>query len=68
MDFDADKLMHIISNLVSNALKFTPEGGRVEVSTSVLENGKLFSIRVKDTGIGIEKEHLDHLIRTFLPG
>ena len=65
MDFDADKLMHIISNLVSNALKFTPGGGRVEVSTSVLENGKLFSICVKDTGIGIEKEHLGHLFERF---
>jgi signal transduction histidine kinase/DNA-binding response OmpR family regulator len=65
MDFDTDKLMHIITNLVSNALKFTPQGGRVEVSTSVTDNGNMFSIRVKDTGIGINKEHLSHLFDRF---
>jgi signal transduction histidine kinase/DNA-binding response OmpR family regulator len=65
MDFDPEKLMHIITNLISNALKCTPEGGCVEVSTAIMENGKKFSIRVKDTGIGIEKEHLDHLFERF---
>ena len=65
MDFDPEKLMHILTNLVSNALKYTPEGGRVEVTTSVLDNGKMFSIRVKDTGIGIEREHLGHLFERF---
>ena len=65
MDFDTDKLMHIITNLVSNALKFTTEGGRVEVSTSVIDNGNMFSIRVKDTGIGIEKENMGHLFDRF---
>ncbi len=65
MDFDPEKLMHIITNLVSNALNYTPEGGRVEVTTGVMDNGKMFSIRVKDTGIGIEREHLDHLFDRF---
>jgi signal transduction histidine kinase len=65
MDFDPEKLMHILTNLVSNALKYTTEGGRVEVTTAVLDNGKMFSIRVKDTGTGIEKEHLDHLFDRF---
>jgi|WetSurSiteA1Bulk_404760.scaffolds.fasta_scaffold12062_2 signal transduction histidine kinase/DNA-binding response OmpR family regulator len=65
MDFDPEKLMHIITNLVTNALNYTPEGGRVEIATGVMDNGKMFSIRVKDTGIGIEKEHLDHLFERF---
>jgi signal transduction histidine kinase/DNA-binding response OmpR family regulator len=65
MDFDPEKLMHIITNLVSNALKYTPEGGRVEITIGVEDNGKMFSIKVKDTGIGIEKEHLDHLFDRF---
>jgi signal transduction histidine kinase/DNA-binding response OmpR family regulator len=65
MDFDTDKLMHIITNLVSNALKFTPEGGQVEVSTSITDNGNKFSIRVKDSGIGIEKERLNHIFDRF---
>ncbi len=65
MDFDPEKLMHIITNLVFNALKCTPEGGRVEVITQTSDNGNIFSIRVKDTGIGIEKEHLEHLFDRF---
>ncbi len=65
MDFDPEKLMHIITNLVFNALKYTPEGGRVEITTGVTDNGKMFSVQVKDTGIGIEKEYLDHLFDRF---
>jgi len=65
MDFDPEKLMHIITNLVSNALKYTSVGGQVEVTTDVVDSGKMFSIRVKDTGRGIEREHLDHLFDRF---
>lgn len=65
MDFDPEILMHIITNLVSNALKYTAEGGQVEVTTDVTDNEKMFSMRVKDTGIGIEREHLDHLFDRF---
>ncbi|MBN1388196.1 MAG: response regulator [Bacteroidales bacterium] len=65
MDFDPEILMHITTNLVSNALKYTPEGGLVEVSTGALDNGRMFSIRVRDTGIGIEDVHLDNLFDRF---
>jgi DNA-binding response OmpR family regulator/nitrogen-specific signal transduction histidine kinase len=65
MDFDPEILMHIITNLVFNALKYTPEGGRVEVTTGVKDNGKMFWFLVKDTGIGIEREHLDRLFDRF---
>jgi signal transduction histidine kinase/DNA-binding response OmpR family regulator len=65
MDFDPDKLMHILTNLVSNALKYTNEGGQVEVITNPSDNGSMFSIMVRDTGIGIEKEHLSHLFERF---
>lgn len=65
MDFDPEKLMHITSNLVSNALKYTPAGGLVEVTTTVMDNGRMYSIRIRDTGIGIEREHLDHLFDRF---
>ncbi|MDP4275577.1 MAG: ATP-binding protein [Bacteroidota bacterium] len=65
MDFDPEKLMYIITNLVYNALKFTPEGGRVDVITNTRNNGDWFAIQVRDTGIGIEKEHLDHLFDRF---
>ncbi|HOU02495.1 MAG: helix-turn-helix domain-containing protein [Bacteroidales bacterium] len=65
MDFDPEKLMHITSNLVSNALKYTPAGGCVEVTTAVTGDGEMYSIRIRDTGTGIEKEHLDHLFDRF---
>ena len=65
MDFDPEKLVHIVTNLVSNALKYTHEGGRIEVITKASDNGNIFSIRIKDTGIGIEREHLDHLFNRF---
>jgi signal transduction histidine kinase/DNA-binding response OmpR family regulator len=65
MDFDPEILMHIINNLLSNAMKYTLEGGEVEVITSLRDNGNMFAIKVRDTGIGIEKEHLDHLFDRF---
>lgn len=65
MDFDPEKMMHIITNLVSNALKYTPKGGLVEIATEVGDNEKIFSIRISDTGIGIEREHLEHLFDRF---
>ena len=60
---DANKIAQVIRNLVSNGLKFTPHGGRVEVILSVEENGKdamdvtckLLVISVKDTGAGISQ-------------
>lgn len=65
MDFDADKLLHIVSNLISNALKFTPPGGSIEVIARIPDDNKMFCIGVNDTGTGIEKEHLDHLFNRF---
>jgi len=65
MDFDPDKLLHILSNLLSNALKFTPEGGTVTVSTFTNEATQLFTIRIADTGIGINRVHLPHIFDRF---
>jgi signal transduction histidine kinase/DNA-binding response OmpR family regulator len=65
MDFDPDKLLQIVSNLVSNALKFTGEGGRVEVSVQPDEKGSYFIIKVADSGIGISPEQLPHIFERF---
>ena len=57
MDLDEDRMLSIIQNLISNAIKFTPEGGSVNVR--ILTRGlKEVAIRVEDSGIGIAKEHL----------
>ena len=65
MDFDADKLMQIVSNLLSNALKFTPKDGKVELSTENLLSQHSLSIRVKDNGPGIAAEHLPQIFDRF---
>lgn len=64
IDFDPDKLMQIISNLLSNALKFTHKGGKVEVMTAMPDNEN-FEIRVKDNGPGIPKEYLPFIFTRF---
>jgi signal transduction histidine kinase len=60
---DAGRLTQVFANLLHNATKFTPQGGRIEVS-ACRENGTA-RITIKDTGIGIEPEHLDSIFGIF---
>jgi signal transduction histidine kinase len=60
---DRVRLAQVLDNLVSNALKFTPEGGRVEVSTKV--NGDLVLVEVTDNGIGIPVADQPRLFERF---
>jgi signal transduction histidine kinase/ligand-binding sensor domain-containing protein/DNA-binding response OmpR family regulator len=53
--FDSDKLERILLNLLSNAFKFTPEGGSVSVFVSVQEKERI-EIKVRDSGIGIPRD------------
>ena len=61
--YDRSKMQHIIYNLVSNAVKFTKSGGKINVQIKV-ENGRLI-IRVKDTGIGIEAEEMGKIFDRY---
>lgn len=68
MKFDTDKVFKIVSNLLSNAFKFTPEGGEISVNLSVqqVEDGKsMLLIQVNDTGIGIEEDKYDLIFNRF---
>ncbi|HEY8078737.1 MAG TPA: ATP-binding protein [Labilithrix sp.] len=56
---DAARLRQVVVNLVSNAIKFTPEGGRVRVE--VAREGDRVLLRVSDSGRGIEPEFLPHV-------
>jgi signal transduction histidine kinase len=60
---DRDKLEKIVLNLVFNALKFTPAGGRVELRAEKL--GEEFVITVADTGMGISEKNLPHVFDRF---
>jgi PAS domain S-box-containing protein len=60
---DAQRLSQIISNLLGNAIKFTPNGGRVEIALSRV--GNQARLTVTDTGYGISREFLPHVFERF---
>ena len=62
MEGDAARLVQVISNLLSNAARYTPKGGHIDLTLAREE--KQAVIRVRDTGVGIDPEQLDKL---FLP-
>jgi signal transduction histidine kinase len=64
---DSRALKQIILNLLTNAVKFTPESGRVQVSAESLSDGAL-RIAVEDSGEGIEPELVDRLMLPFEQG
>lgn len=61
---DAERLIQVLTNLVGNAIKFTPENGTIGVRLEGPANGKV-QIIVSDTGIGIPKEDLDRIFERF---
>lgn len=58
------ELQSALSNLVSNAVRYTPQGGRIEVHAFLSTDGN-FNLQVKDTGPGIAPEHLPRLTERF---
>ncbi|HET6622744.1 MAG TPA: HAMP domain-containing sensor histidine kinase, partial [Candidatus Saccharimonadales bacterium] len=59
---DADKLEEVLSNLVENAIKYTPQGS---VSVDVSGDNELVKFSVSDTGLGIPAEDIPHLFQKF---
>jgi PAS domain S-box-containing protein len=64
---DSGKLEQVLSNLIGNAVKFTPRGGKISIVTRNEENGRLV-IEVSDTGIGIPTEALSRIFSPFEQG
>ena len=60
---DRARIGQLIDNLVSNAIKFTPEGGRVDVRVRALSKRAVFEVR--DSGIGIPASEREHLFQRF---
>jgi PAS domain S-box-containing protein len=66
IDGDLTRLAQVVANLLNNAAKYTPEGGRIELD--VHAEGKEAVIRVTDTGMGIEREALPRVFELFTRG
>ena len=66
LNADGGALTQVFVNLLGNAMKFTPSGGRIDVSMSRLLDG--LSITIKDTGMGIPSEDLPLLFNRFFRG
>ena len=60
---DLERILQVLRNLIGNAVKFTPDGGRVLVIAEHLEKG--IKISVADTGVGISKENLTSIFDKF---
>jgi len=60
---DTDRLLQVLSNLLNNALQYTPPGGTVSLSGEL--HGHEIIVRVADTGIGIPPEHLSYILDRF---
>ena len=68
MDYDPEKLLRIVSNLLDNAIKFTPEGGQIYLLVDHLEPPGQLQFRVKDTGVGISADALPGIFERFFQG
>ena len=63
VDVDSDKIVQVLDNVMNNAIKYSPEGGKI-TCTMTLENNQVL-ITVKDEGIGIPAEDLAHIFDRF---
>ena len=60
---DGDRVLQIISNLLANAFRWTPDGGRIDLALSATNGG--VAVAVEDTGPGIEAEERERIFRPF---
>ncbi len=65
VDGDRDRITQVLENLVTNALKFTPEGGTIEVGAHGVEGRSRVEVTVSDTGIGIPEEERAKIFDKF---
>ncbi len=70
LDADPERLEQVFSNLLTNAAKYTPEGGRIEVSAARTADAvdDRVTVAVTDTGVGIAKELLPRVFELFVQG
>lgn len=66
MEFDKDKIQKTLTNLLSNAFKYTPDGGKIQ--TEISSDGTQVSVKVRDTGPGITDKDKPHVFERFYQG
>lgn len=65
MNIDGDRITQVLTNLIGNAVKFTPKGGEISVSAVADRAKNEVRVSVADNGIGISKENLDKIFDKF---
>lgn len=61
---DRDRILQVLDNLISNATKFTPNGGSITISAAPVDKGRV-EITVRDTGIGIKENEISKIFDRF---
>lgn len=62
---DSDRIVQVLTNLVSNAMRYTPESGEIVIKAALEHNGQFLTISVTDNGAGISIEDLPHVFDRF---
>jgi signal transduction histidine kinase len=62
---DPDRITQVFNNLMSNALKFTSEGGKIRVGAKLSSEPKFVEVSVRDTGVGIASQDLEKIFARF---
>ena len=65
---DSVRLQQVFWNILKNAVKFTPEGGRIAVETSVTSGGDMAAVRITDSGIGMTPAEIGRIFMAFTQG
>jgi two-component system sensor histidine kinase VicK len=63
VEIDEDKITQVLYNIISNAMKYSPEGGQISFTVNVMEN--MLEISITDQGVGIPKDKLDKIFDRF---
>ncbi|WP_227395025.1 cell wall metabolism sensor histidine kinase WalK [Jeotgalibacillus aurantiacus] len=65
VEIDTDKMTQVLDNIISNALKYSPEGGQIRFKVELKEREKEMVVSVSDQGVGIPRENLKNIFERF---
>jgi signal transduction histidine kinase len=68
LNVDRTRLQQVFWNVLKNAVKFTPENGRIKINTAITPDKKYWSVAITDTGIGMTREEIQRIFEAFAQG